>query len=244
MKKRKVEFKKPDQSTMEMLGLVLSAAWVRYSQFFGEQPHGTPRQMAAMLQLIPQDSWDEAAKALAVESETEAAVTTPPDEKQLRELLAKGTPIPWDGRCASIYGADSNIVAEPAPYGSFGRDHWFENLALIVAAVNALPSLLDELAALRKQVEAQGAKLQAFERLVDRVALSSSLRVTNLGKAMMEILNGTDKELGAAQQKCPRCGGEASSRGGHGEWCPNTACKWGWDTEMDGSPLQPTKEPQ
>ncbi len=40
---------------------------------------------------------------------------------------------------------------------------------------------------------------------------------------------------------CPKCGGELSEKGGHGAWCPKETCKWGWETEMDGSPLLPPK---
>lgn len=38
---------------------------------------------------------------------------------------------------------------------------------------------------------------------------------------------------------CPKCDGRITNEGGHGSWCPNQACKWGWEVEMDGSPLRP-----
>ena len=38
---------------------------------------------------------------------------------------------------------------------------------------------------------------------------------------------------------CPKCGKPVKSSHGHGEYCPDPACKWGWEVEMDGSPLQP-----
>jgi hypothetical protein len=38
---------------------------------------------------------------------------------------------------------------------------------------------------------------------------------------------------------CPRCGKPISTAGGHGGWCLDPACKWGWEVELDGSPLQP-----
>lgn len=38
---------------------------------------------------------------------------------------------------------------------------------------------------------------------------------------------------------CPRCGRTVDDGGGHGPWDPRPDCKWGWETEMDGSPLQP-----
>lgn len=39
--------------------------------------------------------------------------------------------------------------------------------------------------------------------------------------------------------QCPQCNGELSTKGGHGEWCPDPTCKWGWEIELDGSPLKP-----
>jgi len=32
----------------------LSVAWLRYRQLFGEVPHGTPSQLAALLDLVPE----------------------------------------------------------------------------------------------------------------------------------------------------------------------------------------------
>lgn len=50
---------------------------------------------------------------------------------------------------------------------------------------------------------------------------------------------GAKAKLEALLKMCPKCGGEVSNKGGHGAWCVNPACKWGWETEMDGSPLKP-----
>lgn len=47
---------------------------------------------------------------------------------------------------------------------------------------------------------------------------------------------------GKATKKCPNCGGEIVSTV-HGFYCPKPMCKWGWETEMDGSPLQPPSAP-
>ncbi len=33
----------------------LAKAWARYAEFFGEVPHGTEKQMAALLELIPKE---------------------------------------------------------------------------------------------------------------------------------------------------------------------------------------------
>jgi hypothetical protein len=50
---------KPNDIFIGGFGMVLSAAWVRYAQLFNDVPHGTAKQMAAMLQLIPVQSWKE-----------------------------------------------------------------------------------------------------------------------------------------------------------------------------------------
>lgn len=41
-----------------------------------------------------------------------------------------------------------------------------------------------------------------------------------------------------AAQTCPNCGGSLLGTS-HGLYCPNEHCKWGWEVEMDGSPLKP-----
>lgn len=40
-----------------------------------------------------------------------------------------------------------------------------------------------------------------------------------------------------AGDSCPKCGAKVNTNGGHGPWCPDPLCKWGWETEMDSSPL-------
>ena len=42
----------------------------------------------------------------------------------------------------------------------------------------------------------------------------------------------------APERRCPKCGKLVVSSA-HGEYCPDAACKWGWEVEMDGSPLKP-----
>lgn len=79
---------------------------------------------------------------------------TSPDE--LRGLLAGATSLPWIGSfdgleryrnvCEIVRGADDTIIA----YGEMSRD----DRMLIVAAVNALPGLLDHIARLEGRVEA------------------------------------------------------------------------------------------
>lgn len=41
---------------------------------------------------------------------------------------------------------------------------------------------------------------------------------------------------------CPKCGGPLKQTG-HGPYCPKATCKWGWEVEMDGSPLKPPVDP-
>ena len=36
---------------------------------------------------------------------------------------------------------------------------------------------------------------------------------------------------------CPQCSGPLVQTA-HGPYCPKLTCKWGWETEMDGSPLK------
>ena len=43
-----------------------------------------------------------------------------------------------------------------------------------------------------------------------------------------------------AAEKCPQCGGAIISTA-HGLYCPKPTCKWGWEVELDGSPLKPAQ---
>jgi hypothetical protein len=72
---------------------------------------------------------------------------------RLRELLAEGVPLPWeapahredeDGYSAAIYG---NVPEDEQGVADVIRP---QDAALIVAAVNALPKLLDVVEAARK----------------------------------------------------------------------------------------------
>lgn len=62
-------------------------------------------------------------------------MTTPIDVKALRELLAKATPGPWQ----SI----DNVIFSVEPGGPHPLEGNCADGALIVAAINALPALLD-----------------------------------------------------------------------------------------------------
>ena len=33
------------------------------------------------------------------------------------------------------------------------------------------------------------------------------------------------------EDECPKCGKKVSHKGGHGPWCKNKKCKWGWEID-------------
>src|SRR5262245_8576864 len=84
------------------------------------------------------------------------AIPSPDRYAELRELLAKGTPLPWcgdpDSYAEYIWGPNLEMVAQMRGTGA-GLPK-AENQAKLLAAVNALPGLLDELAKLRSEREA------------------------------------------------------------------------------------------
>ena len=96
-------------------------------------------------------------------------------------LLAAATPPPWDEFCES----GDWWIGQRAPAGEFvegagvayGTDAWSSqaNVDLVVAAVNALPHLLDALAAAEARVAAleadAGALLAALDDAGDPIAL-------------------------------------------------------------------------
>lgn len=92
------------------------------------------------------------------------------DTAALRELLAKATPGPWEATKRGIEGNTYDDVIAPGPvecmshcYGGSSTvegDRYDTDRALIVAAVNALPTLLDELDTAR-------ATLRRVEALAD-----------------------------------------------------------------------------
>lgn len=75
------------------------------------------------------------------------------DTEKLKELVAKASQLPWEDLGREVFSRGNNRTVAEGPdfYTSpcaFGQ--WPANAALIVAAVNALPSLLAELEAARK----------------------------------------------------------------------------------------------
>lgn len=101
---------------------------------------------------------------------------------KLMELLAKATPGPWE-----IVPGDEWTTDVGTPEGEYEdgrkrhwnvlsvnrrRDEWETNRALIVAAVNALPELLDELDRLRKDAE-------RYRWLRDRMFMSDAIQMVD-----------------------------------------------------------------
>lgn len=80
-----------------------------------------------------------------------SAMTPPLNIPALRALVAKATPGPWEQDDESTICSNDGMIAVPCEF--FGVEQQDENIALIVAAVNALPALLDELDAARKDAE-------------------------------------------------------------------------------------------
>lgn len=100
--------------------------------------------------------------------------------EKLRELLAKATPGPWelqDGcswrRIGSRCDGDvlhPSVERDGYPDLSARDGRLYPNLNLIVAAVNALPTLLDELERLQKENGEMRKALQSTERWLNQIA--------------------------------------------------------------------------
>ena len=114
------------------------------------------------------------------------------DTNELRKLLAAATPTPW----AVSHGDESWEVVQTKPDGTpdFGarRTAFDDGSAggeygpscntltrdLIVAAVNALPSLLDELDALRARIKSlEGCIVRNMEAAISRIPKAGAARV-------------------------------------------------------------------
>lgn len=55
---------------------------------------------------------------------------------------------------------------------------------------------------------------------------------------MQAVKNGrpVGERISMDPQLCPKCSGPVMHTS-HGDYCVERRCKWGWETEMDGSPL-------
>lgn len=101
---------------------------------------------------------------------------TPDRIRELRELLtvAEGIPLPWaeDGLAAVV--CCKGLIAECQDVNCVSdREH---SAALIVAAVNALPEILDELERLRAAVKSSLAEFLNVDASVnDRVDVAATL---------------------------------------------------------------------
>ena len=97
---------------------------------------------------------------------------------ELRRLLAEATPGPWID-AGDIESIPLTIASDP--YAAIGRDpspQWAKNAALIVAAVNALPALLDV-------ADAARIWLDAWDRTeVESWAMNSAKRIDALRAAV------------------------------------------------------------
>lgn len=137
--------------------------------------------------------------------------TTPPlpsgDDLSVRlgELLAKATSGPWQNGIDDLDGVvsvapvatvgDGNVVCLPPAWGmTASRERWLANAALIVEAINALPQLLAERAALNVRVEeARG----TLERIAEHDV--SSL----LDAEIAERISWIEAELAAEPYRTP-----------------------------------------
>lgn len=91
-------------------------------------------------------------------------MTAPTQTERLKELLAKAcSPLPWREYKNCFYSAVYS-GAEPVTRSTESNAPcWAEDAQLIVAAVNALPELLAELEAARREVELLQKQLKATE---------------------------------------------------------------------------------
>lgn len=122
--------------------------------------------------------------------------TSKVDHDELRRLLAAATPGPWrvgeevDGVRAG------RMTTVRAPHGPVGtrrvvtvdqtREHHESakaNVALIVAAVNALPKLLDDAATTRRLVTELRAAMVTFQEVYDAMLLASQEAAYEQGRA-------------------------------------------------------------
>ena len=100
-------------------------------------------------------------------------MTMQPDTAELRRLLTEATPGPWGAKGMNFYGNHMVLGTSSAV-----------NADLIVAAVNALPGLLD-------RIEELEAVADAARELVE--SLGPSLRPHRLHEALARLDGGEEK---------------------------------------------------
>lgn len=79
--------------------------------------------------------------------------------ERLRELLAKATPGPWQYHGSHFYGPDASETAMLIGQIVSGDGRCPHDRNLVTGAINALPTLLDALAALKAERDALAAEL-------------------------------------------------------------------------------------
>jgi len=62
----------------------------------------------------------------------------------------------------------------------------------------------------------------------------------------LDLVRRAERVLEAAPReldRCPKCGGDITREGGHGPWCRDEKCKWGWEIEPAAALLRPAAQP-
>jgi len=168
----------------------------------------------------------------------------PPTHDDLRRLLAAATPGPWEfnenAKC------DTRWVSEAAKGGSLVCDvdetdvppeQQRHTAALIVAAVNALPGLLDELGCSIEGCKERGAfcaehadyDLSGTE---ERDALKESLRT--MAQRYSEVSAEVERLRRREIWRCPECGRDLLF---HNRMEHVTHCQDGCSYRLDGKPV-------
>ena len=111
----------------------------------------------------------------------------PTDLEQLRAILAKMTPGEWNSRSLPLLSSGVFVAACGGHDDSDG----------IVAIHNAMPSLLDEVAALRREVERLRQRLRESDALMEM--WTCPICDCTIRKVHMELCDGTPAP-------CPECG--------------------------------------
>lgn len=89
---------------MSISGKDLAHAWQRYTDFFGEVPHGTEKQMNAMLELLPKSSEQPVQSALEKAAEILANFKGEPHSSKLEE---------WQACYAKLFTQMNELVNAP-----------------------------------------------------------------------------------------------------------------------------------
>lgn len=105
--------------------------------------------------------------------------------------------------------------------------HVYAEAADAVVMLNSRPSELDRVMVLR-EVEYRGAHSEGLGdggwNLKARVIVA--------------------REIYIKPPTCPKCGEGVVVHTCHGDYCASPRCKWGWELELDGSPLKPPEGQQ